>query len=193
DRANKSGDGTKLKIQTLGELRSDAAGHLLVIGGMGQSGFDKAIGSETLTTFANNDGWFDDMSDGPVDAQLSINGAPQTVVGAWVLVGPPDFAPAVRSYRSMYDTLVDVMVREMTIPADDGLFAGPLAHIAAMNDDWRQNGTIKNFKPSFTRDIVPTLRAICRMDRVHPYQRGPVAAYHGSVNDLNFGRHGGQG
>src|SRR5262249_29114206 len=150
DRANKSGDGTKLKIRTLGELRSDQAGHLLVIGGMGQSDFDKAIGPETLTTFANNNGWFDDMSDGPVDAELIINGGPQPVVGAWVLVGPPDFAPSVRSYRTMYDTLVDMFVREMTIPADDGLFAGPLAHIAAMNGDWRQNGTITNFKPSFT-------------------------------------------
>lgn len=193
DRPNKSGDGTKLKIQTLGELRSDAAGHLLVIGGMGQSDFDPAIGPETLTTFANNQGWFDDMSDGPVDAQLTIDGAPQAVVGAWVLVGPPDFAPAVRSYRTMYDTLLDELVREMTIPSDDGLFAGPLAHIVAMNQDWQQNGTIKNFKPSFTRDIAPTLRAICRMDRVHPYQRGPVAAYHGSMSELNFGTLGGQG
>src|SRR5262245_38738696 len=61
DRPNKSGDGTKSKIKTLGELRSDAAGHLLVIGGMGQSDFDPAIGPETLTTFANNEGWFDDM------------------------------------------------------------------------------------------------------------------------------------
>src|SRR5262249_54005584 len=151
DRPNKSGDGTKSKIKTLGELRSDAAGHLLVIGGMGQSDFDPAIGPETLTTFANNEGWFDDMSDGPVEAQLTIDGASQAVAGAWVVVGPPDFAPAVRSYRTMYDTLLDVWVREMTIPADDGLFAGPLAHIAAMNQDWRQNGTIKDFKPSFTR------------------------------------------
>jgi hypothetical protein len=193
DRPNKSGDGTKSKIETLGELRSDAAGHLLVIGGMGQSDFDPAIGPETLTTFANNEGWFDDMSDSPVEAQLTIDGVPQAVVGAWVVVGPPDFAPAVRSYRTMYDTLLDVMVREMTIPADDGLFAGPLAHIAAMNQDWQQNGTIKTFKPSFTRDIAPTLRAICRMDRVHPYQRGPVAAYHGSMSDLNFGVLGGPG
>jgi len=193
DRANKSNDGTKLKIKTLGELRSDDAGHLLVIGGMGQSDFDKAIGPETMTEFANNDGWFDDMSDGPVDAELIIDGVPQPVVGGWVLVGPPDFAPAVRSYRTMYDTLVDVIVREVSIPADDGLFAGPLAHIVGMHNDWRQNQTIKDFRPSFTRDIAPILRAICRMDRVHPYQRGPVAAYHGAMGDLNFGVLGGQG
>src|SRR5262249_53734672 len=47
---------TKLKINTLGEIRSDPDGHLIVIGGMGQSDFDPGIGSETLTTFANNDG-----------------------------------------------------------------------------------------------------------------------------------------
>src|SRR5438093_8154633 len=85
------------------------------------------------------------------------------------------------------------MVRELAIPADHGLCARPLAHIPAMTDDWRRNGTIKDFTPSFTRDIAPTLRAICRMDRVHPYQRGPVAAYHGSMSDLNFGVLGGPG
>src|SRR5262249_45869254 len=62
---------TKLKIRTLGELRSDADGRLIVIGGMGQSDFDP-VGPETISEFANNDGWFDDMSDGPVQAELTI-------------------------------------------------------------------------------------------------------------------------
>src|SRR5262249_7461460 len=130
---NKPSGETKLKIRTLGELRSDADGHLIVIGGMGQSDFDPGLGRETIRHFANNDGWFDDMSDGPVEAELTIDGAKQEVVGAWVVVGPPDFVPPIRSYRTMYDSLIDVIVREMDIPADDGLFAGALAHIAAMN------------------------------------------------------------
>jgi L-Lysine epsilon oxidase N-terminal/L-lysine epsilon oxidase C-terminal domain len=191
---------TKLKIKTLGELRSDRDGHLVVIGGMGQSDFDGLV-NEPVRTFANNDGWFDDVSDGPVTATLTIDGTPFAVAGAWMLVGPPDFAPAIRSYHSMYDSLIDLIVREMDIPADDGLFAGPLEHIAAMRADWKTNGTIKDFKPRFTRDIAPILTSIARIQRVHEYrmgtaqdpQGGPLANYHGSMNLLNFGNLGGQG
>jgi L-Lysine epsilon oxidase N-terminal/L-lysine epsilon oxidase C-terminal domain len=184
---------TKLKIRTLGELRSDADGHLIVIGGMGQSDFDPGLGPETISEFANNDGWFDDMSDGPVQAELTIDGAKQAVTGAWVVVGPPDFVPPIHSYRTMYDSLVDVIVREMDIPADDGLFAGPLAHVAAMNNDWKRNKTIKDFSPSFTREIAPILSAIARLERVHQHQMGPRARFHGSIGDLNFNALGGPG
>jgi L-lysine epsilon oxidase-like protein len=191
---------TKLKIKTLGQLRSDRDGHLVVIGGIGQSDFDGAV-HEQIGTFANNEGWFDDVSDGPVTATLTIDGTPFAVAGAWVLVGPPDFAPAIRSYHSMYDSVIDLIVREMDIPADDGLFAGPLAHIAEMRADWKTNGTIKDFKPRFTRDIAPILTSIARIQRVHEYrmgtaqdpQGGPLANYHGSMNLLNFGNLGGQG
>jgi hypothetical protein len=199
DLKKKKGGETKLKIRTLGQLRSDTDGRLVVIGGMGQSDFDLGWPgtSETIGQgswgFANNDGWFDDMSDGPVDAELTIDGARQNVVGAWVLVGPPDFVPPIRSYRTMYDSLVDVIVREIGIPTDDGLFAGPLAHIAAMNDDWKRNQTIKNFRPSFTRDIAPILSAIARLERVHQHQIGPRARYHVTISTVNFRALGGPG
>lgn len=165
---------TKLDIQTLGELRTDADGRLIVIGGMGQTGFDPKLAEHSqdvsLTSFANNDGWFDDVSDGPVTATLTIDGAQLKVAAAWVVVGPPDFAPAVHSYRTMYDTVVDVIVREMKIPPQDGLFAGPLKYIAEMNADWKKNNTIKDFKPDFTRDIAPFLRANFGLLRVHKYE-----------------------
>jgi hypothetical protein len=168
-------DGSKkLEIRTLGELRTDSDGRLVVIGGMGQTDFDPQVAGGakegSLTNFANNDGWFDDVSDGPVTATLTIDGAGAKVAAGWVIVGPPDFAPAVPSYRTMYDTLVDVIVREMTIPANDGLFAGPLNYIADMNADWKKNKTIKDFKPDFDRDIAPFLEANFRLLRVHMYQ-----------------------
>jgi hypothetical protein len=193
DRSNKTDDGSKLNIRTLGELRTDADGRLIVIGGMGRSDFDPGLGQETITHFANNDGWFDDVSDGPVDAKLTIDGVDHDVEAAWVVVAPPDFAPPVRSYRSMYDTLVDVIVREPTIPTDDGLFAGPLAHLAAMNQDWTRNGSIKDYRPSFTRDIAPILTAIMKLERVHQHQMGPRARFHGSTSYLNFAALGGPG
>src|SRR5262249_10582671 len=190
---NKQGGETKLKIKTLGELRSDPAGRLIVIGGMGQSDFDPGLGREAIDDFANNDGWFDDVSDGPVSATLTIGTVNHDVEAAWVLVAPPDFAPPVRNYRTMYDTLVDVFVREMTISEEDGLFAGPLAHIKAMNDDWKRNKTIKDFKPSFTQEIAPLLRAVFTLDRVHRHEAAPLARYHVTVSDLSFKALGGPG
>src|SRR5215207_3579039 len=56
----------------LGELRTDEAGRLLVFGGKGESA--PAIPSTVAMTFANNDLWYDDTSDGPVDATVRIAG-----------------------------------------------------------------------------------------------------------------------
>jgi L-Lysine epsilon oxidase N-terminal len=55
----------------LGELRTDAQGRLLVLGGRGHS---FSPGGVALTTFANNDGWTDDTSDGPVTARVRLGG-----------------------------------------------------------------------------------------------------------------------
>ncbi len=54
----------------LGEIRTDEAGRLIVLGGRGKSAsFD---GSKAVT-FANNEGWHDDTSDGPVTARPSTS------------------------------------------------------------------------------------------------------------------------
>src|ERR1035438_3811102 len=62
----------------LGELRTDAKGRLLVLGGRGTSASIPAgppLGDGTPglpghpdNSFANNEGWFDDTSDGPISA-----------------------------------------------------------------------------------------------------------------------------
>ena len=44
-------------------------------------------------TFANNDEWHDDVSDGPVTAEVSIEGEPIPVDPGWVIVAPPNYAP----------------------------------------------------------------------------------------------------
>jgi hypothetical protein len=114
------------------------------------------------------------MSDEPVTATLTIDGVDLPVSGACVLVGPPDFAPAIRSYRSTYDTLVDEIVRDVDPPDDDGLFAGPLAHIAAMRADWKANGTIKDFRPSFTRDVAPIITQSAKWSACTCTSREPI-------------------
>lgn len=93
----------------LGELHTDSAGRLLVLGGFGVS---QSIVNQPPTTFANNDGWHDDTSDGPVDAVVTLLGGRQIPVeGAWVAVGPPNYAPTLKTVRTLYDLLLDCMVQ----------------------------------------------------------------------------------
>ncbi|MGH9931318.1 MAG: LodA/GoxA family CTQ-dependent oxidase [Pyrinomonadaceae bacterium] len=118
------------KIVPLGEISTDAQGHLILLGGFGQSASPT---NAELTTFANNDGWYDDVSDGPVSAAIVLNGGVQTIqaAGAWAIVGPPDFAPALDSVITLYDVLLQVAVDKL--------------------------GLVLPAQPSFTKDIYPLL------------------------------------
>jgi hypothetical protein len=87
----------------LGELRTDVRGRLIVVGGRGVSA--SVPPGAPLTDFANNNRWHDDVSDGPVSATVTLPGESPVVVHepAWVVVGPPDFAPTIHSIVSLYD------------------------------------------------------------------------------------------
>jgi L-Lysine epsilon oxidase N-terminal/L-lysine epsilon oxidase C-terminal domain len=89
----------------LGELRTEEAGRLVVLGGRGKSA--SHTGSRAVT-FANNDGWHDDVSDGPVTAEVTIDGTTLPVDPAWVVVAPPNYAPLQKSVRTMWDLMRDV-------------------------------------------------------------------------------------
>jgi hypothetical protein len=56
----------------LGELRTDAAGRLLVLGGSGTS--ESVPPGQPMRDFANNDRWHDDVADGPVTAVVTLQG-----------------------------------------------------------------------------------------------------------------------
>jgi len=91
----------------LGELRTDEAGRLLVLGGAGRS---ESIDGRPVTDYANNNNWFDDTSDGPVTATVVLNtGQPVPVEAtSWVVVAPPDYAPAVDNIVTLYDVQIAV-------------------------------------------------------------------------------------
>ena len=89
----------------LGEIRTDAQGRLVFLGGRGVSA---NVEGKEATTFANNDGWHDDVSDGPVDATVEYQGRTFQATGAWLVVGPPDYAPGVQGIVTGYDLLFDV-------------------------------------------------------------------------------------
>src|SRR5262249_34598387 len=66
----------------LGELKTDDAGRLIFLGGRGVS--RSAYGARPYD-FANNDGWHDDVSDGPVSARVWIDGREILVESAWIV------------------------------------------------------------------------------------------------------------
>ncbi|MGB9369043.1 MAG: LodA/GoxA family CTQ-dependent oxidase [Xanthobacteraceae bacterium] len=101
----------------LGELRTDAKGRLLVLGGRGKS--ESPAGIE-LTQFMNNKGWHDDASDGPVTAVVTFAGEQPIAVHhpSWVTVAPPDFAPEIGSIVTLYDVAFQAAIEKGALSAD---------------------------------------------------------------------------
>jgi hypothetical protein len=95
------------KTVTLGELRTDSAGRLIVLGGHGDSA--SLPDDNPLAHYANNDGWHDDTSDGPIVAEVQLRDGAQLEVrgGAWVLVAPPHFSPHTTNIVSLYDVMLE--------------------------------------------------------------------------------------
>lgn len=114
----------------LGEIRYEAGGRLLFLGGKGKSA---PVSKEySITTFANNAGWHDDTSDGPVSATVRIGTHPIPVDSAWVVTAPPNYAPDLVATQPLYDVIFNMLVR-------GGMVKPPE-------------------KVSFTRDILPIFR-----------------------------------
>ncbi len=94
----------------LGHLRTDDAGRLLVFPGDGHSASPTQA---PITSFADNDGWFDDWADGPVNASVRLtDGRTLEAEGAWVACVGPDYAPEIPPISSLYDVIHDLNVRE---------------------------------------------------------------------------------
>ena len=173
-------------IDTLGELKvTEQNNHnrLVVLGGYGNSGsYIEGFGEPMIREYANNDGWFDDTSDGPVQARIkykviSEDGRPpdpatrpflyaNVDVGAWVLVGYPRYAPQILDIVTMDDLLYDVAVREFGyntylygVPPFDGTASPPSPDDPRALYLWRTQAQWNpNYYPYFWRDIWPILQ-----------------------------------
>ncbi len=97
----------------LGEVRTDEQGRLLVFGGRGKSA---SYDGSPAVTFANNEGWYDDTSDGPVTATVKFQGTTLEVDPAWVVVAPPNYAPGQKSVRTMWDLMRDTAIKARKLP-----------------------------------------------------------------------------
>jgi hypothetical protein len=122
----------------LGKMWCEGDGRLLVTGGRGKSA---SCDGTVAITFANNDGWHDDTSDGPVTATVSYGGADLLVTPSWVIVAPPDYGPQCQSVRTMWDLMRDVAIQAGTLP--------------------------KPARPSFTNDIYPVFERMTRLQWVN--------------------------
>jgi hypothetical protein len=100
--------GFPLIVVPLGEIRTDKSCRLLVFGGFGKS--DSPSKPIDLPSFYDNHDWYDDTSDGPVNATIKIRSTGEAfeAEGAWVIVGPPKFAPGIDNIITMYDRLFDL-------------------------------------------------------------------------------------
>ncbi len=107
----------------LGQIATEAAGRLRVLGAHGLSdspGIPLAIGN-----YKHNNGWYDDIADGPVKAKLDFTGLPnipagvagvQTAESAWVVTAAPDFAHMVEHVVSFYDLAYSIAVKDLKLP-----------------------------------------------------------------------------
>lgn len=129
----------------LGEMQTDEQGRLLMLGGYGKS---KNANGDRAITFANNEGWHDDMSDGPVTAKVVFEGVPLTVEPAWAICAPPDYAPMQKSVRTMWDLMRSVAVEAEMMP--------------------------RPARPSFKKDILPVFE---RMTNLQWVNAGFAAAF----------------
>jgi hypothetical protein len=129
----------------LGELRTDADGRLLVLGGRGRSRSVPA--NRPIVNFANNDFWHDDVADGTVRATVMMSGQAAVEVtqenSSWVIVAPPDFAPALGGIVTLFD----------------------LAQQAAVERNWIQPPAT----PSFRNHILPILERAAGLRWVHDW------------------------
>lgn len=111
---------------TLGELRTDMKGRLIVLGGAGTAGTtadandpDHNVLLGNTGNFNNSNQWYDDISDGPVHAEVTINGKSFDVDSAWVIVAPPNFAPDMIGITTLYERLEELYMEAGMLPAPE--------------------------------------------------------------------------
>ncbi|GLZ31362.1 hypothetical protein Lesp02_35500 [Lentzea sp. NBRC 105346] len=146
----------------LGEARTDDDGNLLVLGGFGRSA---SPGNLPITNFLDNAGWYDDVSDGPVTAHVKVGGQEFDATGAWVVVGPPKYAPQIENVVTLHDTVFQV----------------------AVDQGWLTTPDI----PSYTKDVHPileaarTIRAVKEVWGAHAW---PAPVYDDALRQRIFDR-----
>lgn len=104
---------------TLGELRTDSVGRLVVLPGHGISASPSqqpVYNPADPNSFNNAAGWYDDICDGPVHAKVTIGDRDFEADSAWVVSAPPNFAPDLVAWRTLDDLMRSVWMRAGMMP-----------------------------------------------------------------------------
>ena len=155
-----------LEAPKLGDLVIDGTGRLIVLGGHGKSAhYQPNAPSARIYQYANNDGWYDDISDGPVNVQVTFqtsdgkkvtlnskNPPADSITAAqcrgWCIVAPPKFAPSIKNVITLYD-----VIKETSILSS--------IHDPFIENIFKQNNEILSLeKVWFYRDIYPILSTL---------------------------------
>jgi len=147
------------KSVDLGEILTDSEGRLIFLGGQGESGSPDGspiYDPSDMDSYNNADGWYDDTSDGPVSARVRVDGVELEAEPAWVIVAPPNYAPDLIAWRSMYDLQRGLFTAAGQLPMPDPVL--------------------------FSRDILPVLK---RMTELQWVNKG-FAGLFGAGGPLDF-------
>ncbi|WET68496.1 CTQ-dependent lysine 6-oxidase LodA [Sphingobacterium sp.] len=136
-------------VTTLGDLLTDNAGRLVVLGGFGNAG-----GDLPLTSYGGSSTWHDDISDGAVYCTVTFNDGSSSYLTAWVVIGSPDFAPEIVNISNLSDTMFDVAIRNFNL-------------VPGMYNNGYYNS---NYVANFQRDILPIINRIGRYQWVSNVQ-----------------------
>lgn len=161
-------------IDTLGDLSTDDQGRLIVAGGHGRAVawyLDERrkpdqpadLYSIEIEEPVNNDQWFDDTSDGPVQAFLLFDdGGPALPVhGAWVVTTDPGYAPQTLNVVSLWDDVYDAWIRKLDL--DPRVY--------------RDGAYVDTYRPSFPEQIQPIFKAVAQQRWNTNLPRFAIAAH----------------
>ncbi len=152
-------------IDTLGEIRTDDRGRLLVLGGNGRAAGWRLGGRPApLGQDVNNDQWFDDTSDGPVSATIVFtDGTRAEVHGAWVTTTDPAYAPQILNSVSLWDDVYDSWVRQLRL--------APAVY------DADRGGYQSSYRPTFDDQVRPVFASAALQQWVTNLDRRAMAAH----------------
>ncbi|OSQ47420.1 CTQ-dependent lysine 6-oxidase LodA [Thalassospira alkalitolerans] len=151
------------QIDVLGELKTDSDGNLIALGGFG-----KVTGGGSITSFRGAPGYWDDVSDGFVCAEITLkDGTKISPEPAWLVVGSPKYVPEVVNIITLADTMYDTAVRNLD--AQPSLF-DPAKHTAKNSKKYFADigsycplyGFNPEYEINFEAHIQPILDAFAR-------------------------------
>ncbi|MEM7531445.1 MAG: CTQ-dependent lysine 6-oxidase LodA [Chloroflexota bacterium] len=152
-------------INTLGELRMDDNGNLIVLGGMGN-----VTGAGKIGSFVGASDHWDDISDGYVVATIHLNDSEKTKIEAepaWIIVGSPKYAPELVNITTLYDTMYDVGIRKLS--ADKCIYDGDTYASQVSQFPLHQGYTpLKGFNPDYQVNYTKQIKPI--IERMQSYR-----------------------